>query len=119
MEEKWYPLKDWPGYEISEDVCYAEDVDFLRRNIDNIRGLDGQKKRVKAINLETGEERIYSSRQQASRDLGIPDSYISNIIAGRSHKTRGWTFEDMPIILEKKVMLWSSLILFLVMNSRT
>ena len=83
-------------------VCYAEDVDFLRRNIDNIRGLDGQKKRVKAINLETGEERIYSSRQQASRDLGIPDSYISNIIAGRSHKTRGWTFEDMPIILEKR-----------------
>ena len=83
-------------------VCYAEDVDYLRRNIDNIRCLDGQKKRVKAINLETGEERIYLSRQQASRDLGIPDSYISNIIAGRSHKTRGWTFEDMPIILEKR-----------------
>ena len=174
MEEKWYPLKDWPGYEISEEghvrsyldrrgfgknkyveipelleeqthrdgyyeddryfhtmaeaadyfgvskscitlccqgkshnvrgkhVCYAEDVDFLRRNIDNIRGLDGQKKRVKAINLETGEERIYSSRRQASRDLGIPESYISNIIAGRSHKTRGWTFEDMPIFLEKR-----------------
>lgn len=84
-------------------LCYAEDIDHFRRNIDNIRALEGQKKRVKAINVNTGEERIYPSRQAASKDLGIPDSYISNIIAGRSPRyTRGWTFEDMPVHMEER-----------------
>lgn len=83
-------------------LCYAEDVDFLRRNIEHMKALEGQKKRVKAINIETGEERIYHSRQETSKDLNIPDSYISNIIAGRSHHTRGWTFENMPVVLERR-----------------
>jgi hypothetical protein len=83
-------------------LCYAEDIEFLCRNIENIRGLERQKKRVRAINVVSGEERVYSSRQDASKDLDIPDSYISNIIAGRSYQTRGWTFEDLPIVLEKR-----------------
>ena len=82
-------------------LCYAEDVEFLRNNIEQIRAKERQRKRVKAINVQTGEERVYPSRQDASKELGIPDSYISNIIAGRSFQTRGWTFEDLPIILER------------------
>lgn len=83
-------------------LCYAEDVEFLRNNIDRLRGLERQKKRVLAINVQTGEERVYPSRQDASIDLNIPDSYISNIIAGRSYQTRGWRFEDLPITLERR-----------------
>lgn len=82
--------------------CYIEDIDYLRRNIDNIRAIEKQKKRVKATNVVTGEERIYPSRREASKDLKIPDSYISNIIAGRSYQTRGWTFADMPVQLEER-----------------
>lgn len=83
-------------------ICYDEDRDWLWRNIDNLKAIEGGKKRVKAINVETGEERIYPTRQAASKDLNIPDSYISNIIAGRAYKTRNWTFEDSPVILERR-----------------
>lgn len=81
-------------------LCYEEDIPWLRRNIDDIRAIEGNKKRVRAINVKTEEERLYKSRQAASKDLEIPDSYISNIIAGRSYQTRNWTFKDAPIILE-------------------
>lgn len=59
--------------------------------------IEGGRKQVKAINVDTGEERIYASRQEASKDLNIPNSYISNIIAGRSYETRGWTFKNAPV----------------------
>ena len=78
-------------------LCYEEEKDWFLRNIEKIKLIEGQKKRVKAINVNSGEERIYNSRQDASKDLRIPDSYISNIIAGRSYQTRGWTFKDAPI----------------------
>lgn len=81
-------------------ICYAEDREWLWRNIDNLKAIEGGKKRVKAINVITGEERLYPTRQAASKDLNIPDSYISNIIAGRSYQTRNWTFVDNPIFLE-------------------
>ena len=86
-------------------LCYEEEKDWLLRNIDQIKNIEGGKKQIKAINVDTGEERIYKSRRDASIDLGIPNSYISNIIAGRSYKTRGWTFEDMPIELERRPYL--------------
>lgn len=78
-------------------LCYEEEKDWLIRNIDRIRAKEGGKKQIKAINVSTGEERIYDSRRSASRDLNIPDSYISNIIAGRAYQTRNWTFEDIPV----------------------
>ena len=84
-------------------ICYLEDMDFFIDNIDSIRALEGGKKRVRAINIHDGEVRIYQSRQDASKDLGIPDSYISNIIAGRAYQTRGWTFEDEPVLLERGI----------------
>lgn len=83
-------------------LCYLEEKDWLLRNIDRIKMVEGQKRRVKAINVDTGEERIYNSRQEASKDLDIPDSYISNIIAGRSYQTRGWTFENLPVEIERR-----------------
>ena len=82
--------------------CYSEDTEELCNNIEEYQGLSSNFKRLKAINVETGEERIYSSRKEASSDLKIPDSYISNIIAGRPYKTRGWTFENFPPKLDKR-----------------
>lgn len=81
-------------------LCYQEDIPWLQRNIEDIKAIEGNKRRLKAINVKTGEERIFDSRQAASKELGIQDSGISNVIAGRIHQTGGWYFEDMPIILE-------------------
>lgn len=83
-------------------ICYLSDKEWLCKNIDTIRAIEGGKKRIKAINLVTGEELEFGSRQEASRTLGIPDSYISNIISGKAEQTRNWTFEDLPIFLERR-----------------
>lgn len=90
---KTYQVK---GYHLS----YLEDRSWLQQNIDKIKAIEGGKRQVRAINTVTGDERLYDSRQSASKDLGMSDTYISNIIAGRAYQTRGWTFEDAPIILE-------------------
>lgn len=84
-------------------LCYTEDIEHLRNNIAEYQALSTNYKRLKAINIETGEVRIYPSRSVASADLKIPNSYISNIIAGRSYQTRGWTFEDMPAKIRGEV----------------
>ena len=81
-------------------ICYAEDKNWLRRNIDDLKAIEGGKKRVKAINIKTGEERLYPTRQAASKDLCVHDTSISNIIAGRMRQSKNWAFEDAPIILE-------------------
>lgn len=83
-------------------VCYLDDIDYFMRNVERIKAIEGQKKRVKAIKLETGEERIYESRQAASKDLGVHDTTITNIIAGRLRQSRGWTFEDLPVYLDEE-----------------
>ena len=80
-KEVWVPI---PGYEGMYEVSTIE----------------GGKKRVKAINIKTGEERLYPTRQAASKDLCVHDTSISNIIAGRIRQSKNWTFEDAPIILE-------------------
>lgn len=74
--------------------CYGEDIDLFLANIDAIILASRHLRPVVAIRVDTGEEIYFSSRREASKALGIPDSYISNIIAGRNLKTRGWTFRD-------------------------
>lgn len=78
----------------SYHFCYIDDKDTFLKYIDEIKAREGGMRRVKAINVNTDEERIFSSRKEASKTLGISGSYISNIIAGRSFQTCGWTFED-------------------------
>lgn len=51
-------------------------------------------KPVKAINVETGEEIIFSSRKEAAAFLGIPDCGISSTITGKTPHSHGWKFED-------------------------
>lgn len=80
-------------------LCYLEDKSDFIEEAERKVALGYGRKRLKATNLETGEVRIYPSRRAASMDLKIPNSYISSIISGRSYKTRGWTFEDLPLDL--------------------
>lgn len=89
-------------YAVGYHFCYEEDIDYLKRNIDKMRGLEKNYRPVRAINIHTGEERVYRSRRGAADEIGINDSWISNILAGRAYQTRGWTFEDIPIDLEER-----------------
>lgn len=78
-------------------LCFETDKEKKLANLDT--WLDDSKshnyRKVKAINLETEENYIFDSRQQASKALGVHDTAISNILAGRFHQSKGWTFEDM------------------------
>lgn len=74
--------------------CYLKDVAEFKEYINEIKAREHGHRRVRAIRVDTGEEIIFSSRKEASNALNIPDSYISNIIAGRNYQTRGWTFVD-------------------------
>jgi hypothetical protein len=49
---------------------------------------------VKAINLKTGEVRIYNRARDASHDLNIHESSISTILRGKAYASKGWTFTD-------------------------
>jgi hypothetical protein len=76
-------------------ICYLDDLEKKLADKERWLWKSGNLRRVVATNIESGEERVYRSRKEASKDLGIPDSYISNIIAGRSEQTRGWMFKDL------------------------
>ena len=73
-------------------LCYLDQKEDVKRN----RNLTkyGNYKRVRAVNITTGETIIFNSRQEASTTLGIPNSAISNVIAGRIRQTHGWYFDD-------------------------
>lgn len=47
---------------------------------------------IKAVNLTTGETRIYSKSRRAAEALGIAEASISNILHGKARSTKGWTF---------------------------
>lgn len=77
--------------------CYADEKEEFLESISSIRSGEHGYRPVKAIRVDTGEEVLFSSRNEASEALGIPASYISNIIAGRCFSIRGWTFEDASV----------------------
>lgn len=48
---------------------------------------------IQAVNITTGEVRVYSNARQASCDLGISEGGISLVLNGKSRYMKGWTFE--------------------------
>lgn len=74
--------------------CYEDDIAQLCNRIDAIRSRENGYKPVIATCIETGKQINFSSRQEASRTLNIPDSTISSIIAGLFKQSKGWSFED-------------------------
>lgn len=75
--------------------CYLSDKNDKEKNIEEwIRPRDGRKP-VKAINVNDGEEIVFDSIKEASEELGVNASSISNILSGRFHRTGEWTFQEM------------------------
>lgn len=83
-------------------ICYLEDKNFLINNIDELKQMDGNTRRIKAINVTTGEVLIFNSRKEASIALDIHNSSISNVISGRLKESKGWRFEDYPPEIERR-----------------
>lgn len=74
--------------------CYLDDKEEKMKDPKNNFYTYSPYKAVKAININTGETIIFESRKQASEALGIPNSSITNVIAGRNHKAGDWVFEN-------------------------
>lgn len=55
----------------------------------------GPTTQVIATNKSTGEERRFKSMSSASKNLGIPHSYISRYCAGLCGDTKPWSFEKV------------------------
>ena len=62
-------------------------------NEDREKGFAIVRKRTKATNLRTGEERIYISLADAARDLGVQQANAQKVAAGERIHTCGWKFE--------------------------
>lgn len=76
--------------------CYLNDRDEKLKNPELYFSNYGKNyKKVRAINLETGESIIFESRRQAAKVLNIDNSGISNVIAGRISHVGRWYFEDL------------------------
>lgn len=82
-------------------LCYLKDKDRKLADPERYFGKYGNFKRVKAINLETGETYIFKSRKEAAETIGIPECGISSVISGRQPHTHGWFFEDMEVNYER------------------
>ena len=69
----------------------------LLSNEDNLKARKGTigrpGKPIKAVNIMTGEEKIFSSQPEASRCLGISVRNINRVLMGKWKYTKGYIFE--------------------------
>lgn len=75
-------------------LCYLSDKDYKLKHLETWLKEYSRYKPVKATNLDTGEEIIFSSRKEAAEKLGIPDCGISSTISGHTPHSHRWRFED-------------------------
>lgn len=73
--------------------CYFEEKEERAKDLKFLSKY-GNFKPVIAINCKTGVIQRYSSRKEASEKLGVSDSGISNVLAGRIRQTGGWIFKE-------------------------
>lgn len=52
-------------------------------------------KKIKAINISTGEERIFDAQRIAERELNIPNSSIRKVLNGKLKQTHGFKFVNI------------------------
>lgn len=75
-------------------LCFLEDLNEHMANLDEWLVENGNYKPVIAENLTTGETIRFKSRKEAAEKLGVSDTGISNVIAGRLTHSGGWTFRE-------------------------
>lgn len=74
-------------------ICYLEDGNERAKDEEWFKK-DGNNKSVRAINLKTGVIMNFPSRKEAGKALGICNTNITNVIAGRLKHAGGWRFEE-------------------------
>lgn len=74
--------------------CYLEDKKYNLEHVDEWLDYRNGYKPLYAMNIETGEELYFKSRQEASECLGVPVLSIISVIKGRRKSSKGWTFRD-------------------------
>lgn len=79
------------GYYFVLEKEFDDSIDYT------IRDHQRRKTPVKAINMHTGEIRIYASARAASHDLRVQESSISTILRGKARSAKGWTFDDVDM----------------------
>ena len=73
-------------------VCFEQDKEKLQEGQDDRFKQYDPRKPLHAKNLKTGEELYFESRNDASRNLGIPVCGISSVVNGHWDQSHGWTF---------------------------
>ena len=71
---------------------YLDDGRDIPIDIHNYR-YSRYKSPLRAIDLRTGEEFVFNSQTEASRELGLHISSISTILNGKARSAKGYTFE--------------------------
>jgi len=66
-----------------ENIAHAHEKGLIRQN----------KNPVIATHLDTGEQRLFKSQQEASKELGVYPKNVSNVINGRIKHISRWVFE--------------------------
>lgn len=52
---------------------------------------------IKAINLTTGETRVYNKPHNAAVDLGISEASVSNVLHGKMRSVKGWAIRELDM----------------------
>lgn len=73
--------------------------DYVFSDEDRESAYEKRRTPIKAVYLQTGEERLFPSQQEASRILGVSQSTISGIIAGKPGRRSGcgYTFAKQEV----------------------
>lgn len=79
------------GYYFVFESDFDDNVEYTNRDYQR------RKMPVKAINMTTGEVRVYPNARTASRELGVHESSISTILRGKSRFAKGWTFDNLDL----------------------
>ena len=74
-------------------LCYLSDLEEKKKDLSFLKKV-GNNKPVVAINNKSGVVKKFNSRKEASAALGVSDTGITNVLAGRIKQTGGWRFEE-------------------------
>ena len=75
-------------------LCYLDDKDYKENHIDEWTFSTDLRKPVIAVNLSTGEEAFFESRNEAAAKLNLNSASITNVLHGRLKRTGNWTFKE-------------------------
>lgn len=98
-------LNDIPDDNEMDNLAWGTKWDNMQDSIRNGTALClRQQIPVKAIDLVTGDEYEFKSQAEAARQLGLDATNIRNVLSGRYHQTRGYTFERLDGVSKSRTI---------------